>query len=82
MLDVLQSEIVNLKAKSDIQTAQADVIKAFNELNNLTGCKLDSADDLTNPEIKNVIPEDLLADNDVENIISALSEQAFKLVPN
>lgn len=81
MIDVLQSEIVNLKAKSDIQTAQADVIKAFNELNNLTGCKLDSADDLTNPEIKNVISDDLLADNDVENIISALSEQAFQTRP-
>ena len=80
-LDVLQAEIVNLKAKSDIQIIQADVIKAFNELNNLTGYSLDSNDEFTTPEIKNVISDELLAEKNDKNIVEVLSEQAFQTRP-
>lgn len=80
-LDVLQAEIVNLKAKSDIQIIQADVIKAFNELNNLTGYSLDSNYEFTTPEIKNVISDELLAEKNDKNIVEVLSEQAFQTRP-
>lgn len=50
MLDVMQAEIINIKAKSDIQTSYLEECKAFNELKNKMGTTLSYDIELLKPD--------------------------------
>lgn len=83
MLDVLQAETVNIKAKNDIRIAELEKIQAFNTFNNLLGNSVESDVEVIKPDLKADFAEISTYSQNISNedTVKTILETAYRNRP-